>query len=71
MILRLLRLEVSLYKAYIANQFQTTFDQGEGGSKIRIRGDSEQQGGKLLSQLRLRIRPLDHEAESIEFPQSL
>jgi hypothetical protein len=30
-ILRLLRLEVSIYKAYITIQFKTTFDQGEGG----------------------------------------
>ncbi len=42
-----------------------------GKSKIRSRGDSEQQGGKRSSQLRLRIRPLEHEAEIIELPQSL
>jgi hypothetical protein len=30
-ILRVLRLEVSVYKVYIANQFQTTFAQEGGG----------------------------------------
>ncbi len=29
-ILRVLRLEVSVYNVYITNQFQTTFAQGEG-----------------------------------------
>ncbi len=41
--------------------FQTTFDGGGGGIKSVIIGDCEQQGGNvlgLLSQLRLRIRPL-------------
>ncbi len=33
-ILRVLRLEVSVYNVYITNQFQTTFAEGEGGSKI-------------------------------------
>jgi hypothetical protein len=30
-ILRVLRLEVSVYNVYITNQFQTTFAQGGGG----------------------------------------
>ena len=30
-ILRLLRLKVSLYNVYISNQFQTTFEGGVGG----------------------------------------
>jgi hypothetical protein len=30
-ILRVLRLEASVYNAYITNQFQTTFSQGGGG----------------------------------------
>jgi hypothetical protein len=34
-ILRVLRLEVSLYNVYIKNQFQITFAQGGRGSKIR------------------------------------
>jgi hypothetical protein len=35
LILRCLRLEVSVYSVYISNQFQTTFAQGEvGGRKI-------------------------------------
>jgi hypothetical protein len=33
-ILRVLRLEVSVYNVYITNQFQTTFAQGEGRVKI-------------------------------------
>ncbi len=40
-ILRVLRLEVSVYKVYITNQFQTTFDQSEGGVKSISRGDCE------------------------------
>ncbi len=34
-ILRVLRLEVSICNIYITNQFQTTFAQGKGESKIR------------------------------------
>jgi hypothetical protein len=34
-ILRVCRLEVSVCNVYITNQFQTTFAQGGGGSKIR------------------------------------
>ncbi len=33
-ILRVLRLEVSVYNVYITNQFQNTFAQGGGGRKI-------------------------------------
>jgi hypothetical protein len=33
-ILRVHRLEVSVYNVYITNQFQTTFAQGAVGSKI-------------------------------------
>ncbi len=33
-ILRVLRLEISMYHVYITNQFQSTFAQGVGGSKI-------------------------------------
>ncbi len=33
-ILRVLRLEVSAYRVYITNQFQSTFAQGEEGSKF-------------------------------------
>ena len=65
-ILRVLRLEVSVYNVYITNQFQTTFAQGGGGGiKSVSRGDCEEQGGKLLrllSQLRSRIRPLEKRA---------
>jgi hypothetical protein len=44
---------------YITNQCQTTFAKGGwGGVKSVSRGDCEQQGGKLLSQLRPRIQPL-------------
>jgi hypothetical protein len=58
-ILRVLRLGVSVYNVYITNQFQTTFAGGGGGVvKYVSRGDSEMEGGKLLSQLRPRIRPL-------------
>jgi hypothetical protein len=48
-ILRVLRLEVSVYNVYITNQFQTLllFFWGGGGGKIRGRCDCEQQGGKL------------------------
>jgi hypothetical protein len=59
-ILRVLRLQVSVYNVYITNQFQPAFTQGGRGVKSVSRGDSEYQGGKLLrvlSQLRLRIRP--------------
>jgi hypothetical protein len=34
-ILKVLRLEVSVYSVYITNQFQTTFAHGRGKSKIR------------------------------------
>jgi hypothetical protein len=60
-ILKALRLEVSVYNVYITNQFQTTFAQGRGGGKIHSRDACEYQEGKLLrllSQLRPRIRPL-------------
>ncbi len=43
-ILRVLRLKVSVYNVYITNQFQATFAQRGGVS----RGDCEKQGGKLL-----------------------
>jgi hypothetical protein len=43
-ILRVLRLEVSVYNVNITNPFQTTFAKGRG--KIRSRGDCEEQGGK-------------------------
>jgi hypothetical protein len=33
-ILRVLRLEVSVYNVYIANQFQTSFAQGVGGDPL-------------------------------------
>jgi hypothetical protein len=39
-ILRVLRLEVSVYNVNITNEFQTTIAKGEGG-KIRSRGDCE------------------------------
>jgi hypothetical protein len=42
-ILRVLRLEVSVYNVYITNQFQTTFT-----VKSDSRGDCEWQGGKLF-----------------------
>ncbi len=51
-ILRVFRLEVSLYNVCITNQFQTTFAQGGagGGGVERVksvrRGDIEYQGGK-------------------------
>jgi hypothetical protein len=32
-VLRVLRLEVSMYNVYITNQFQTTFAQGGGGGE--------------------------------------
>ncbi len=42
LILRVLRLEVSLHSVYIINQFQTTFAQGGGGGvKSVIRGWQE------------------------------
>jgi hypothetical protein len=42
LILRVLRLEVSVYNAYITNQLQTTFAQrGGGGVKSVSRGDCE------------------------------
>jgi hypothetical protein len=48
-ILRVLRLEISVYIVYITNQFQTTFAGGGGGGvKSVSRGDCELQGGKLL-----------------------
>jgi hypothetical protein len=40
-ILRVLRLEVSVNNVYISNQFQTTFAQGGGGAKSFSRGDCE------------------------------
>jgi hypothetical protein len=50
-ILRVLRLEVSVSNVYITNQFQPTFAQGGvgegGGVKSVIRGDCDYQGGKL------------------------
>jgi hypothetical protein len=39
-------------------QFQTTFAQGGGGVKSVCRRGCEWQGGRLLSQLGSRIRPL-------------
>ncbi len=33
-VLRVLRLEVSIYDVCIANQFQATFDQGGGGNPL-------------------------------------
>ncbi len=48
-ILRVLRLEVSIYNVYITNQFQATLLKKEGeGVKSISRGDCEYQGGKLL-----------------------
>jgi len=47
-IVRVLRLEVSVYNAYITNQFQTTFAQGGRGVKSVSRGDCEYKGGKLF-----------------------
>ncbi len=47
-ILRVLRLEVSVYNVNITNQFQPAFTQGGRGVKSVSRGDSEYQGGKLL-----------------------
>jgi hypothetical protein len=38
-ILRVLRLEVSVYIVYIINQFQTTFAKGGGGEKSFSRDD--------------------------------
>jgi hypothetical protein len=35
-VVRVLRLEVSVYNVYIANQFQNTFAQGEGGVKYVV-----------------------------------
>jgi hypothetical protein len=58
MILRVLRLEVSMYNVYITNQFQATFAQGGGGANPLVELTV---GGKflgLLSQLCPRIRPL-------------
>jgi len=40
-ILRVLRLEVSVYNVYITNQLQTTFAQRGGGVKSVSRGDCE------------------------------
>jgi hypothetical protein len=40
-ILRVLRLEVSVYNIYITNQFQPTFARGEGEVKSVCRGDCE------------------------------
>ncbi len=61
-ILRFLRLEVSVYNDYITKQFKPTFAGGGGGGLKSISiGDLERQGGKLLrllSQSRPRIRPL-------------
>jgi hypothetical protein len=48
LILRALKLKVSGYNVYITNQFQATFSQGGGGGNKLL----------ILSQLRLRIRPL-------------
>jgi hypothetical protein len=59
-ILRILRLEVSVYNVYLTNQCQTTFAQG-GGSNICSRGDrSKEENFKIffVPQLRPRIRPL-------------
>ncbi len=39
-ILRVFRLEVSVYNVYITNQFQTTFARGEGRKSVGS-GDSE------------------------------
>ncbi len=48
-ILRVFRLEVSVYNVHITNQFQTTFAGGGGGGvKNNGRGDCERQGGKTL-----------------------
>ncbi len=61
-VLRLLRLEVSLYNVYITNHFKPHLLKGGGGGvKSVSRGDCEWQGGKLLkllSQLSPRIQPL-------------
>jgi hypothetical protein len=64
-LLRILRLKVSVYNVFITNQFQNTFAQGGGGGWGEIRwargrADCEYQGGKLfrlLYQLRSRNRP--------------
>jgi|688.fasta_scaffold1104142_1 hypothetical protein len=47
-VLRILRLEVSVYNVYITNQFQITFAQAGKMGKIHIRGDCEYQGGKFF-----------------------
>jgi hypothetical protein len=36
-ILRVLRLEVSVYNVYITNQFQTTFDYGHGTASFYLK----------------------------------
>ncbi len=66
-VLRVQRLEVYVYKVYITNQFQTTFDPGGGGVKSISIGDYEQQGGKLLSVSKVgpRTRPLDLTAHTL------
>jgi hypothetical protein len=53
MILKVLRLQVSVYNVYITKQFHTTFAQGVGGVKSFSRGDCEL---RILSQLHSRLR---------------
>jgi hypothetical protein len=51
-ILRVLRLEVSVYNVFITKQYQPSFAWGGGGGvgvKSISRSDCEQQGGKLYS----------------------
>ncbi len=65
-ILRVLRLEVSVYNVvYNTNQFQTTFPQGGGGGRgenplVEVTVNSNEKNFlRLLSQLRPRIRSKD------------
>jgi hypothetical protein len=72
-ILRGLRLEVSVYYVYLTNQFQTPGPGEGGGGESFSRGDCEKQGGKLLrllSQLRPRIRPLCSVSSTLEIEVS-
>ncbi len=63
-ILKVLRLEVSVYNVYIPNQFQTTFTRGVGGMGrgvnllVEVTVNSKEENKRLWSQLRPRIRPL-------------
>jgi hypothetical protein len=57
-ILRVLRLEVSVYNVYSTNQFQITFAKGEGKVQSAVHVNSKEET-PFLSQLRPRIRLLD------------